>query len=309
MSTMSPTLLAMTGVFCALVVASAAGYALGRSDVQTRTPSFVSNWNRRVRTWWLISAWGGVALLAGPAAVVASFAAVSFLALREYCSSLRSGSELHWALAASFYVLLPTQYVLIIRGQALLASVFIPCSLLILLPFWRWKYRSEPALLRSAMELGFGLLVCASGLSYPAVQLRSSGGTPIAERTAQLLFLLVISQASDVFQFLWGKTMGRFPLARRISPHKTVEGLVGGLGSTAVLGAALHALTPFSIVQAAPIALLIGLAGVIGGLLLSALKRSRGIKDWGTLLPGHGGVLDRVDSLWLSSPLFYFLTR
>ena len=123
------------------------------------------------------------------------------------------------------------------------------------------------------------------------------------------LFLLLVTQASDVLQYAWGKLLGRRPIAPRLSPSKTLEGTLGGLLSAVALGAALAPLTPFSPAGAAGVSLLLTLLGFAGGLSLSAIKRRRGIKDWGTLIPGHGGLLDRLDSLYLSAPAFYYLLR
>jgi phosphatidate cytidylyltransferase len=124
-----------------------------------------------------------------------------------------------------------------------------------------------------------------------------------------MIFLVLIAQTSDVFQFLAGKAIGRHKLAPTISPNKTVEGLLGGFLGVAALGALVHWLTPFPRPTAAALAVAIAAAGVAGGLVLSAMKRRRGLKDWGQMIQGHGGVLDRVDSVCLSAPLFYYLLR
>ena len=124
-----------------------------------------------------------------------------------------------------------------------------------------------------------------------------------------MVFLILITQASDVFQFLCGKAFGRHRLAPTISPNKTVEGLLGGLALSAALGALVYWLTPFPRPVAALLAVAIASAGVVGGLILSAMKRQRGIKDWGQMIQGHGGVLDRADSVLLSAPLLYYLLK
>lgn len=121
-----------------------------------------------------------------------------------------------------------------------------------------------------------------------------------------MVFVVLIAQAGDVFQFLFGKALGRHRLAPTISPQKTIEGLVGGLVASAALGALVYWLTPFSRGVAAAMALAICAAGTAGGLILSAMKRQRGIKDWGQMIEGHGGVLDRADSVCLSAPLLYY---
>ncbi len=122
-----------------------------------------------------------------------------------------------------------------------------------------------------------------------------------------MVFLVLIAQASDVFQFLCGKAFGRHRLAPTISPNKTVEGLLGGLVLSSALGALVYWLTPFPPPLAALLAFTIVLAGTAGGLILSAMKRQRGIKDWGQMIQGHGGVLDRADSVLLSAPLLHYL--
>ena len=98
-------------------------------------------------------------------------------------------------------------------------------------------------------------------------------------------------------------------MAPAISPSKTLEGLVGGVLTSTVLGAALYWLTPFDVWQAALVALTINIVGFFGGFVLSAIKRDRGVKDWGTLIEGHGGMLDRVDSISFSAPIFFHILR
>jgi phosphatidate cytidylyltransferase len=124
-----------------------------------------------------------------------------------------------------------------------------------------------------------------------------------------VVFLLVVSQASDVLQYVFGKLFGRHKIAPGISPAKTTEGFIGGVATTTLLGAGLWWLTPFNPWQAAGMALTITLMGFLGGLVMSAIKRDRGVKDWGHLLAGHGGMLDRLDSVAFSAPIFFHLTR
>lgn len=123
------------------------------------------------------------------------------------------------------------------------------------------------------------------------------------------VFLLLVAQSSDVLQYLWGKLCGKRLIAPGISPSKTVVGYLGGTLSATLVGAAVWWITPFPPTEAAWVALLITQLGFAGGLILSAQKRTRGIKDWGTLINGHGGVLDRLDSLWLPAPVFYALLK
>jgi phosphatidate cytidylyltransferase len=124
-----------------------------------------------------------------------------------------------------------------------------------------------------------------------------------------IAFLVIVVQMSDVLQYAWGKLAGRRLIAPRLSPSKTVEGTLGGIASATLLGASLWWITPFSFWQAGAMALVITLMGFCGGLVMSAIKRDRGIKDWGWLVAGHGGMLDRIDSVIFAAPVFFHLTR
>ena len=124
-----------------------------------------------------------------------------------------------------------------------------------------------------------------------------------------IAFLVIVVQSSDVLQYVWGKLFGKHKIAPEVSPSKTVEGLVGGIASATMLGAALWWITPFNVWQAALMSLAICVMGFFGGLVMSAIKRDRGVKDWGEHIEGHGGMLDRLDSVVFAAPIFFHLTR
>jgi phosphatidate cytidylyltransferase len=134
---------------------------------------------------------------------------------------------------------------------------------------------------------------------------------PGYENRAPLLivFVVLIAQVSDILQYVWGKLIGRRLLLPKLSPSKTIEGLVGGVLSATIFGALLWPITPFTMRQAGLMAFLIAMLGFLGGVVMSAIKRDRGIKDWSNLIEGHGGMLDRIDSLCFSAPVFFHLTR
>jgi phosphatidate cytidylyltransferase len=124
-----------------------------------------------------------------------------------------------------------------------------------------------------------------------------------------IAFLVLVVQGSDVMQYVWGKLAGRHLIAPQLSPSKTWEGFVGGVGSATLLGAALWWITPFTPWQAGILALIVCLMGFLGGLVMSAIKRDRGVKDWGWTIQGHGGVLDRLDSVIFAAPIFFHIIR
>ena len=163
--------------------------------------------------------------------------------------------------------------------------------------------------LERAATIQWGLLACVYCLSYvPAVLLLDIEGYE-GENAKLLFFLVVVVQLSDVCQYLWGKLVGRRRVAPTVSPNKTWEGLIGGVATATLVGTALWWVTPFEPWAAAAFALLIALMGFFGGLVMSAIKRDRGVKDFGTMIQGHGGVLDRVDSLLFAAPIFFHTAR
>jgi phosphatidate cytidylyltransferase len=149
---------------------------------------------------------------------------------------------------------------------------------------------------------GFGLLYVGWTLSY-VLRIRS-----LSEGLWLVFFLVLVTWASDTGAYYAGISLGRRPLAPKLSPKKTVEGLIGGcvFAVAAALAASYWFLPNFGPVDAVAASFVLTGAGLIGDLSESALKRSAGVKDSGWLLPGHGGVLDRIDSLLFTSPVFYY---
>jgi phosphatidate cytidylyltransferase len=152
-------------------------------------------------------------------------------------------------------------------------------------------------------------MICVYFVSYaPALLLLDVPGR--AGQNGKLLYFLVcVTQLSDVLQYVFGKCFGRHKIAPNISPNKTVEGFIGGILGAVLIGTGLWWITPFSWWQAALMAFTIALMGFFGGLVMSAIKRDRGVKDYGTTIPGHGGILDRIDSLCFAAPVFFHIAR
>ena len=163
--------------------------------------------------------------------------------------------------------------------------------------------------LERVASLQLALMLCVYSLSMAPALLDLDLAGHAGPHAGLLVFLVLVTQLSDVSQYLFGKLLGRHTIVPAVSPNKTWEGFIGGMGCATVLGVALHGLTPFGAPAAGLIALGVALAGFGGGLVMSAIKRDRGVKDFGSLIPGHGGVLDRVDSLVIAAPLFFHITR
>ena len=303
------TLLLTAGIFAVLIVASAVGWALKLRLAPDRPHSTIDNLNARVKAWWLMVVVIGLALLAGKGGVIVLFAFASFTALREYATLVPTRRADHWVLVLCFFVFIPFQYVLVWIEWYGLYSILIPVYGFLALPTIAVARGDVRNFMQRTATLQWGLMITVYCISHvPALLTLDIPG--YAGRNAFLLvFLILIVQASDVLQYVWGKLFGKTKIAPEVSPSKTLEGLVGGVASATLLGASLWWITPFSLAQAALISLILALAGFFGGLVMSAIKRDRGVKDWGTMIEGHGGMLDRLDSVCFSAPIFFHVVR
>ncbi|MFM9106142.1 MAG: phosphatidate cytidylyltransferase [Chloroflexota bacterium] len=299
----------IAGALAALLVASAAGFLLSRRPAGQHRRATIANLNARIRSWWVMCAVIAAAVLAGNLGAVLLFAAISFLALREFVTLIPIHHGDHRALLYLFFIVTPIQYWLVWRDWYGLFAIFIPVYAFLLLPVRSAMAGDTKDFLARAAAIQWALMVCVYCVSHAPALLQLNIPGYAGENAKLLLFLVIVCEGSDVFQYVWGKLFGRRRIAPLVSPNKTWEGFLGGVASATLLGALLWWATPFAPWQAAAMALVIALMGFAGGLTMSAIKRDRGIKDFGGLIAGHGGVLDRIDSLCFAAPVFFHLTR
>ncbi len=297
------------GIGIVLVVASLVGFGLRASVARGEPHPTIDNLNARIKAWWVMVILIGIAFLFGRTGVILLFAFISFFALREFLTLTYTRSADYLALAAAFYFVLPVQYVLVYVGWYGLYTIFIPVYVSLLLPILEALAGDTKRFLERTAKIQWGLMICVFCISHVPALLTLNIRDYEGRNLLLIAFLVIVVQSSDVLQYVWGKLFGRHKLAPSISPSKTWEGLLGGVLSATALGAALWWATPFNPWQAALMALAINVMGFFGGLVMSAIKRDRGVKDWGTLIEGHGGMLDRLDSVVFAAPIFFHLTR
>jgi phosphatidate cytidylyltransferase len=269
----------------------------------------IDNLVSRIKAWWVIVIVAGGALLLGEHAFIVLIAFVSAAALREFMTLTATRRADYGALFLSFFVVLPMQYGLIWAGWYSAFIILIPVYAFLVLPIASVVFADTRNFLARTSETQWGLIISVFCISHVPALLTLKIPGYSGRATLLVVFLLVVAQSSDVFQYVFGKLFGRHKLAPTISQSKTIEGFIGGVTVSTVLGASLWRLTPFDPWQAAGMALTITLMGFFGGLVMSAIKRDRGVKDWGHLIDGHGGMLDRMDSVAFSAPIFFHLTR
>ena len=298
----------LIGVLGLLVLASAIGWTLSRY-VSGRNRATVDNINARIRAWWVMSLVFMVSVTTGAIESILLFTLISFFALREFVTLAPTRPGDHRALFWCFFVATPLEYFLIWAGWYGLFSILIPVYITIFVAIRTVLAGDTERFLERTATTQWGLMICVYFVSHvPALLLLRIPGYE-HQNAALIFFLVLVVQLSDVLQYVWGKSVGRYRIAPSISPNKTWEGFIGGVLSATAVGAAIWWATPFSPVQAAVMAFVITVMGFAGGLIMSAIKRDRGVKDYGSLIEGHGGMLDRIDSLCFAAPVFFHMTR
>jgi phosphatidate cytidylyltransferase len=308
------TLYLVGGVLSLLAIASGFGQVLKRQTSSNINPQVVRLFQLRLRTWWFMCSVLALTFLIGRIATVVMFGGISFWALREFVTLTPTRPGDHRALFWVFIVITPLQFLLVGMELPDLYAVLIPVYGFLFIPARAAFAGDFKRFLERAAKIQSGLMICVYCLSHaPALlslKLSPTQAEPDYAANSRLLFFLVIVvQMGDVFAYVWGKLLGRHVIAPAINPDKTWEGFFGGVGSATLLGAALWWATPFDPAWAASMSLLIAVSGFAGGMTLSAIKRDRGVRDYGTLVVGHGGVLDRIDSICFAAPVFYHAVR
>jgi phosphatidate cytidylyltransferase len=301
----APVLYTLAGIFGLLAIASITTLGLAISQPKTD----YSELKARIKSWWIMVSVFSLAIVLKQPVSIAFFMMLSFIALREYFSLIPTRfSDRRVLLWAYFAIIL--QYFWIYIGWYGMFLIFIPIYMFLFLPMRMLLTGETEGFLNAIGTLHWGLMLnvyTISHLSY--LTILPVSGNPIAGGTGLLVYLLLLTEINDIAQYIFGKLFGRHKIIPKVSPKKTVEGLLGGVVTTTGLAIALAPwLTPFDLLHATCLGLLLSLTGFVGDVNISALKRDLGIKDSGTLLPGHGGILDRIDSLTYTAPLFFHFT-
>jgi phosphatidate cytidylyltransferase len=301
----SNVLITIGGVFAALSVATLIIWLLRRA----RPESDLGELSSRLKSWWVMVIVFALAMVLNRTISLIFFTLISFLALKEYFTLIPTRRADHLALFWC-YLAIPVQYVWIGMEWYGMFIIWIPVYAFLFLPMQLVLTGETEGFLRSAGTIHWGLMSTVFAVSHVAFllvvpeEVNPQGGGP-----ALVLFLVILTEANDVAQYIWGKALGRRKALPTVSPGKTIEGLLGGVLTTLLLAWLLAPLlTPLNVLESLTAGAIIGMAGFVGDVVISAVKRDIGVKDSGDLIPGHGGILDRLDSLTYTAPLlFHFI--
>jgi phosphatidate cytidylyltransferase len=303
------TLILFAAVVGTLVFASIVGFVLKRRVAHGQPHTVIDNLNARVYAWWVMVALVTLALWFGKGGAIWLFAFTSFFALREFITITYTRRSDHLPLALTFFFFLPVQYYLVWIDWHGLYTILIPVYAFLFLPIVAALSQDSTRFLERTGSVQWGLMICVYCISHVPALLNLQIPGYEGREVLLIAFLVLVVQGSDVLQYVFGKLFGKHKVAPLLSPSKTIEGLFGGIASATVLGAMFYWLTPFSPLAAAAMAFGICVMGFLGGLVMSAIKRDRNVKDWGHMIEGHGGMLDRMDSVCFAAPVFFHVTR
>lgn len=294
----SPLYIALLALWIILIGASIAVYGIHRKNRGGKKELV-----QRTQSWWVMLAIFSLALLAGKKATILLFAIISFLAMKEFFSLIVTRRAdrrvLLWA-----YLAIPLQYYWIYTGWYGMFVIFIPLYMFLAVHARMLMVGQMEGFIRSASIIQWGMMLCIYTIGH-AAYLNVMPGTHDTTGASLLLYLVFLTQFNDVAQYVWGKCLGKHKVIPLVSPNKTWEGLIGGIITTTLLAWLIAPyLTPFIPLHAVVAGLIISIGGFFGDITLSAVKRDIGVKDMGALIPGHGGILDRIDSLTFAAPLF-----
>ena len=280
-----------------------------RNDSGLNT-AILDTFRMRVHAWWVLWSILAATFFISQAATVAIFGLGAFWALREFITLTPTRLSDHRTLFVVFFVITPLQFVLVGFENYPLYSIVIPVYAFLIIPGLIALEGDYKRFLERIAKIEAGLLICVYCLAgAPALLTLKLGEQPSPGANARLLFFFVlVVQLSDALQYAWGLIPSRHVIVPSIHPTKTWEGLLGGSASVTLIGGVLWWATPFPWWMAAGMSLVISAMGFAGSLTLSAIKRDRGVRDYGTLVEGHGGLLDRIDSLCFAAPVFFHLT-
>ena len=318
------TIVLMVIVLVSLLIAQVVGFFLRRQPDTTWNPAVIRAFNARLQAYWMICAILSVTIFfESRVATVILFFFVSFWALREFITLTHTRIGDHRALFWVFFIFTPLQYFFVSRLRIGVGEhvnwfevffIAVPVFGFLFIPTRIALAGDSKRFLERAAKTQAALLICVYALSYAPALLylqlvRSDGSVWNGGTAGVLFFFIVLVQMGDLFQYAWGKFIGRHVIAPEINGNRTWEGFLGGVISTTMLGTVLFWVTPFDPGEAALMSLVIAVMGFAGTMTMSAIKRDRGVKDYGTLVRGHAGVLDRIDSLCFAAPVFFHLTR
>jgi phosphatidate cytidylyltransferase len=301
-----PVNMVLGGIFGVLILVTLAFYVV---KVVKGSGKLINELIERTLSWWMILVGFAVTIFFSRFFATIALGFLAFVAFRELTSRLNlrmsDRRTLLWC-----YLAIPFQFFTAYIEWYGMFIIFIPVIMFIGLSMRSVAHGDVKGITASLGIIHWSAMLTIFSLSHLAymLSLPEKAGFE-AGNGGIILWLVLITECNDIFQFTWGKLFGKHKILPSVSPNKTVEGFVGGMISTIALGYFLSFLLPIDAYKAAILSAILAFSGFMGDVTISAIKRDLGIKDMGSSIPGHGGVMDRVDSLAFNAMVCFHLIR
>ena len=304
----------IAGVFAAIC----GGTLVRIVSLRGAAPDVVQSRFASLKTWWILACLLAAAVMCGEPGILVLLCVAAVLSLREFVSLV--GRE-HVGMPTTFVVFMCAlvYYLLLFMGHSERVHQAAPVVFVIVLGGMRAWLGLIEGYLRSTAAMIWGLLLFVYCLSHACLVMETSAvSEPPVGKVGWFLFLVLLTETNDIMQAITGRRFGRTKITPRVSPNKSLEGLLGGMATTIVLavvsapwltGLTLQRSFGEGFLVSAGAGVLISLFGFLGDINMSAFKRDVGVKDGSHLLPGQGGMIDRVNSLTFTAPVFYYFVR
>ncbi len=317
MLSLSPRLLAVLAVmFAALAVGTLIRVVMLRGA----EPELVRSRLESLRTWWLLACLFAFAVAVGELGVLLALTIVAFLGVWEYLSLL-GWQSVGRPMATIMCVFVPLYYLLafVLTGKQDLVLQLSPVVFFVVIGGMRSCLGLTQGYIRTTAALFWGLILLVYSPSHAYMLYQLTGvPEPWVGRIGWVLYLVLLTETNDIMQAIVGRRFGTRKITPKVSPNKSLEGLLGGVVATSVLGVLTAPwLTSLTLDRSFEMGILVSLAaslsisffGFLGDINMSGIKRDVGVKDGSRLLPGQGGMIDRIDSLTFTAPVFYYFVR
>lgn len=292
---------AMASVLCILLVASLVTFVI---QLRHKDKDY-TELRLRIQSWWWMIGLLFLAIAMSRNIAIIFFGFLSFLTLKEFLSIV-PGRQVDRRVIFWLYLAIPIQFYWAATEWYGMFIIFIPVYVFLFIPVRMVLTGETHGFIKSAGILNWAVMLSVFSISHIAYLMQLPEKNALAGSSGLVLFLLFTTQFNDVCQYIWGKTFGKHKIIPKVSPNKTWEGFLGGVSTiTLVSGFLAPYLTPLSMVEGFVAGAIIGISGFFGDVVISSVKRDLQIKDSGNLIPGHGGILDRIDSLLYTTPLFF----
>lgn len=268
----------------------------------------VYNFFLRFKSLWVVVLILGISFTFNRLTAFLALILISYLTFKEYISLVPTRKAdrrvLLWA-----YIAIPIQFYFLYIDWLNMFYLFIPLFMFVLIPIRMIAVGENKGFLGACGTIHWGLMVSAYSLGYLAALLNiTPNDNPNGAGLGLLLFVMVATISNDFAQAICGKLFGKHKIIPKVSFNKTVEGFLGGLTFSMIFAyLVLPHISNIEGIATIFVGIGMSLSGIFGDVIMSAIKRDIGVKDSGAMLPGHGGILDRVDSLIISAPFFYHI--